>query len=310
MAGRQQNDDGVSPSVMGPDLDLTTLRLLVAVDERGSLNAGAAALGIGQPAASARIRAFEARWRLTVLHRSARGSSLTTDGQAVVTWARTTLQSVDTMRAAVAALSADRSAGISIAASLTVAEFMLPAWLGELHARRPDLQPTLRVVNSSAVADLVRTQAVDVGFIEIDDRPDGLVTRVIGRDRVVAVVAPTHPWARRTSPVDRAELIIEHWVVRERGSGTRGTFERAVEQSVIPALEVSSTTALVGAALAGVGPAVVAERAVARELESGRLVRVSTELELSRPLAAVWHPERRLSEPVIDLLALAERDRS
>ena len=94
-----------------PDLDIETLRLLVAVVEEGSMTAAARARGISQPAASARIREFEARWRLGVVRRSARGSSVTTDGEAVIAWARPVLHAAETMRSALTALSQDRRSG-------------------------------------------------------------------------------------------------------------------------------------------------------------------------------------------------------
>ncbi len=287
---------------MTPDLDLLTLRLIVAIDDGGSLSAGAAALGLGQPAASARIRAFEARFRLPLLHRSARGSTFTHEGRSVVAWARETLRSVDRMRASLGALAADHRDGVAIAASLTIADYLLPAWLGELQVRRPGLHPTLRVVNSATVVEQVREQVVDLGFIEVDDRPGDLRVRVFGHDRLVAVVAVGHPWATRQDVVSAADLVDERWVLREHGSGTRETFERAVAGEVPVALEASSTAALVGAALSGLGPAVVSERAVADLLEQGRLVRVPIDLDLDRPLAVIWHPDRRLPDAVSDLL--------
>ncbi|TCJ00579.1 LysR family transcriptional regulator [Aeromicrobium sp. IC_218] len=288
-----------------PDLDVTTLRLLVALDERGSINAAAAALGLTQPAASARVRAFETRWRLAVVQRSARGSTLTTDGRAVVAWARPVLHHLDTMREGLAAMSAERGGEVAIAASLTVAEFLLPRWIAELRSRRPDLQPRLQVVNSARVGELVRSGAVDVGFIETAARPTDLQTRTIGHDRLVVVVAPGDPWARRRTPLGADALAARAWVMREPGSGTRSTFETAVRRQVDVALEASSTTALVGAALAGIGPAVVPARAVVAELETGRLVQVPVGLDLRRPLTAVWRPQERLPDAVGDLVLVA-----
>lgn len=288
-----------------PDLDVTTLRLLVALDERGSINAAASALGLTQPAASARVRAFETRWRLAVVQRSARGSSLTTDGHAVVAWARPVLHHLDTMRESLAAMSTERGGEVAIAASLTVAEFLLPRWIAELRARRPDVQPRLQVVNSARVAELVRSGAVDIGFIETATRPTDLQTRTIGHDRLVVVVAPGDPWARRRTPIDADALADRAWVMREPGSGTRSTFETAVRREVAVALEASSTTALVGAALAGIGPAVVPARAVVAELETGRLVQVPVDLDLRRPLTAVWRPHERLLDAVAELVLVA-----
>lgn len=292
---------------MARDLDLETLRLLVAVSETGSLNAASRERGISQPAASARVKEFEARWQVAVLHRSTRGSKLTPDGEAVVAWAKELLHSADTMAAAVQTLTSQRQAGVVVAASLTIAEQVLPRWVGELHASRPGLQPVLRVVNSEAVAEEVRAGTVDIGFIESSLLPLGLARATVGHDRLVVVVARGHPWARRSTPLTRHELGEARWVLREPGSGTRTTFEAALSRQPDIALEGSSTAALVGAAVAGVGPAVVSALAVRAELETGRLSAVPTELDLRRPLTAVWRSGERLSEGATLLLSIATR---
>lgn len=290
---------------MSPDLDIETLRLLVALTETGSLSGAAQARGISQPAASARVRSFEARWRLRLVERSPRGSTLTTDGYAVVSWARSVLHETDTMRAALAALTEERGSAVEIAASLTIAEFILPRWLGELRTRLDDVQPRLHVVNSDRVAELVRDQSVDIGFIETSVRPTDLAHRLVGSDRMIVIVHPDHPWARRSTPLDDATLGEAAWILREPGSGTRSTFERALRREPRTALEASSTTALIGAALAGVGPAVITARAVTNELETGRLVEVATGLDLMRPLTAIWRADRRMSTAATALLRIA-----
>lgn len=288
-----------------PDLDIETLRLLVAVSELGSLSAAARSLGFTQPAASARVRSFETRWQLGVVDRGPRGSQLTTDGLAVVAWARSVLHETDTMRSALGALGSERRDQARIAASLTVAEFLLPRWLGELRGRLPDVSPRLHVVNSADVSALVHDHTVDIGFIETAARPLDLDHRRVGSDRLIVVVAPAHPWARRSTAVTRSALQEAAWVMREPGSGTRSTFEGALRREPVVALEADSTTAVVGAARAGVGPAVVSERAVAGEIETGRLVAVRTDLDMLRPLTAVWRPDHRLSPAVTTLLSIA-----
>lgn len=290
---------------MARDLDVETLRLLVAVHEEGSLSAAARRLDISQPAATRRLREFETRWQLAVLHRSARGSSMTTDGLAVVSWARSVLNECDLMRAGLEALSSDRASAVVVAASLTIAEFILPRWLGELHTTSPHVRPKLHVVNSDRVAGLVREGSVDVGFIETASTPTDLQRRVVGSDRLIVVVAPNHPWARYRHTIGLEALKRARWVMREPGSGTRSTFESAIRSEPQIALESSSTTALIGAAAAGVGPAVMSLRAVAGEIAMGRLVEARTELDLLRPLTAVWRPDVRLSAPALELLKIA-----
>jgi DNA-binding transcriptional LysR family regulator len=90
--------------------------------------------------------------------------------------------------------------------------------------------------------------------------------------------------------------------VRERGSGTRETLELCIGEVTAPALEADSTSAIIGAALGGLGPAVLSRRAVESQLTSGALVEVPFAEELRRPLRVVWRTGDRLRAPATDLL--------
>lgn len=288
-----------------PELDLDSLRLLVELQDHGSIGAAARQLGVTQPAASKRLRQLEARWRLPLVTRSTRGAQLTVDGEAVAAWSRRLLHEADLMRSALEALTTERRSGLAVAASLTVAEFMLPRWMAELRVRMPQVRPQLRVVNSRQVVDLVRHGQVDLGFIETADVPDDLELVPLGRDRLAVVCAPDHPWAGRRRRVSRTELRAAEYVLREEGSGTRTTFEVALGRSPVTAFEAGSTATLVAAALAGMGPAVVSARAVTAYLETGRLVEVRHDLDLWRPVSAVRPRRQRFAPQVDELVRLA-----
>jgi DNA-binding transcriptional LysR family regulator len=295
---------------MSRELDLQAMRLLIQIDNLGSLGAAGRQLGISQPAASACLRAFEARWSLQLATRTARGTQLTQDGETVSRWARDLLHEVDTLRVGLTALSAShKMEGLElvVAASLTVAEFVLPRWIGELRALRPDVHVRLQVANSDAVDRLVQAGECDIGFVESSVVPSDLSRSVIGADRLTVVVHPGHPWARRATPVTHDQLLEAEFVVREEGSGTRATFERALAARPLVAMVATSTTALVGAAVAGVGPAVVTPYAVRVSIETGDLVEVLHELDLERPLTAIWRPDRPLLDAAHSLLTIARR---
>ncbi len=285
--------------------DLETLALLVAIDVQGSIGAGARARGISQPAASARIREAEARWRLRLLERSPRGSRLTSEGRTVVAWSRRVLDEVQILTTGVASLRSDREATLRVAASLTVAEFLLPRWLGRLNARVPDLRPRMLVVNSAGVEELVRSGAADVGFVESTVVARDLLVRRVDTDELCVVVSPEDPWADRATPLSGADVLSRRWVLREPGSGTRRTFEDAVGGEPACALEAGSTAALLGAVVAGLGPGVVSRRAVQAAVEAGTVREVFTDLDLTRPVHAVLRPGRRHHGHVDTLVGIA-----
>lgn len=288
---------------MTPDLE--AVEVLLAVDELGSIGRAAERLAITQPAASARLRSMEARWGLTLVERSARGSHLTSDGRAVAGWAASVMDQVTAMNAGLQALRRDHDRDVRIAASLTIAGFLMPAWLGALRGQRPDASPQLAVVNSAEVIERLRSGTADVGFIETTDLPEDLATRRVGTDTLAVVVAPGHQWATRDSPVTDAELAAEPLVLREPGSGTRRTFDAALARMPVVSLEAGSTASLIGAAQAGIGPAVVSARAVRGHLDRGELVEVETDLDLRRPLTVLWSWDRRLSVTAEVLLLIA-----
>ncbi|TDC74263.1 LysR family transcriptional regulator [Streptomyces hainanensis] len=294
--------------------DLESLRLLVLVGDVGSLSGAAARLGLTQPSASKRLSTLERRLGLVLVERSRRGSRLTDAGRAVAGWAQLVLQDLDALLTGAEALRTRRDAELRVAASMTVAEYLVPGWLGELRRMRPELYVGLQVTNSEHVPELLRGGAVDLGFIESPRAPAGLAARRVAHDRLLVVVAPDHPWARRRRPLSAAELAAAPLVLRERGSGTRETLDQALRRAGAaeprPLLELGSATAVRNAVIAGTGPAVISELAVRTDLADRRLVAIEVEgIELRRVLRAVWAPERPLAGPAAELLAVTRRHR-
>ncbi|MDQ7908036.1 LysR family transcriptional regulator [Phytohabitans sp. ZYX-F-186] len=286
--------------------DLESLRLLVRVAELGSVGQAARAVGMTQPSATKRLGALERRVGLPLLVRTPRGSSLTNDGRVMVDWSVRLLAAADEFQASLAALREARVAQLRIAASMTVAEALLPGWLHQLRLREPDVRVGLTVVNSTEVARLLLVdESVDIGFVEGPRVPPGLGHRTVGHDELIVVVAPRHPWARRRRPLLAGELAGTRLVVREVGSGTRDTLELALRGlDPVPAhLALGSNAAVKGAAMAGSAPAVLSRYAVEAELATGRLVAVPVAgLSLARTLRAVWPRGRRLTGAAAALL--------
>ncbi|MEC3854103.1 LysR family transcriptional regulator [Paenarthrobacter ureafaciens] len=287
--------------------DIPSLRLLLLIDEYGSLGAAARELAISQPAASARLRALESRYGLSLVTRSTRGSLLTEDGKAVSAWAQNVMNELNRLQVGLGALSAQRRGDLKIAASLTIAEFFLPRWLADLHRSQPGMHIGMLVVNSTEVVSMVRDGQVKLGFIESAVRVPDLNSSQVGSDRLAVVVAPDHPWAGANQPIGRDELAETPFVIREPGSGTRDTFELALGATAKVVLEAGSTNVIIAAALNGVGPAVVSEVAVRPALASGALVSVPVSLDLRRALRAIWRRKDRLRPPIDGLVAIAAK---
>lgn len=286
--------------------EIAALNLLVSVAHTGSIRQAAMRHHISQPAASVRIRELERVLGLRLVERATTGARLTSDGLAIVGWAEQVLSAMRMLTSGAQALRLDQNSQLRLAASLTVAEYLLPGWLAPLYASIP-AAVSLRMANSEEVAELFGRNEVDLGFVEGSSLPSGLQGRTVYRDELVVVVSPQHQWARRRTPLSAAMLADCPLVSREMGSGTRQVLEAALAEygrQPLIAVEFGSTTAIKAAVAAGLGPAVLSKLAVSAELIDRRLVVIEChELHLARSIRAVWRTRTTLSPLAKELLS-------
>lgn len=304
--------------MLGPHMpDLAKLEMLVIVGELGSLSRVAALLGVSQQAVSSQVRSLEGQIGTSLIARSARGSQLTATGTLVASWAAEVLAAAERMEAGIESIRAQTQRQLDIAASLTIAEYLLPRWLVTLRDRQESAgQVATRVgltaVNSETVIALVRAGTVPLGFIETPDIPGDLQARTIGHDTLRLAVSPTHAWAHRRKPLAAKELADTPLITREEGSGTRKALERLFERGGglrPPRSEHSSTAAVRTAIASGMAPGVLSSLAIADDVALGRLVTIEvTGITLTRTLSALWasgpHPPQ---VPAQDLIAIARQ---
>ena len=279
--------------------DLTTLELLEAIAERGSIGGAASAVGVSQQAVSQRLRAAERLVGAELVSRGRTGSRLTAQGELLLEWSRPILDGARRLRASLATLAESGAGPLRVAASQTISEYLLPGWLHR-YARTGGGPVALGSGNSEQVLARLRAGEADLGLVETPDLPDGLARRALGEDRLVVVVGSEHPWAERRDPVTAAELAATPMILREAGSGTRDTLTRSLGAQGLrpapPAAELATGSAIRAAVRSGLAPSVLSELAVADDLAEGSLLRVpAIGLDLTRPLTSVWvgrlHPD-------------------
>jgi DNA-binding transcriptional LysR family regulator len=264
--------------------DLVSLDLFVSVVVLGSVSRAAAAHGMTQPSASARIAGLERHLGVTLLHRTPGGSVPTTDGALTADWAVRLLAVAAELDAGVRALQPRRGRRLRVAATATVAAWHLPAWL----AGGPTGAPvSLQRASAAAVVAGVRAGRADLGFVEGPGGVSGLASAAAP----VVVRAATGP--------DGGSAV---------GPAVSILLRRAGHVVVAPAAEVASDREVSDAVEAGAGPGIVPQLAVAAEVAAGRLVPVEVEgVVLELRLRAVWAPPGPPPGPAGELLALARR---
>jgi DNA-binding transcriptional LysR family regulator len=289
------------------------LAAFVAAYEAGSVQGAADALSLTQSAVTKRIQGLERRLGAQLLERGRFGVRPTRLGRTIYPPGKAALAQLQAVALAVQAARDGERDDLRLSASLTIGEFLLPAWLSAFRAEHPAVHPQLEVVNSAAVLSAVRDGRATIGFVEGGDVGRGLETLVVARDTLVVAVAADHPWTRRrTLPV--SALATEPYLTRERDSGTRAVATAALAAhgvELTPASEVASTQSL-KRMIAGGGFSILSRLAIADEERAGSLAGLELRgIDLPRELRAV-RPRRGAGGSAAGLFWawLADRARS
>ncbi len=277
-------------------MTLEQLRIFVAVAEREHVTRAAEAVRLTQSAVSAAIASLESQFGLKLFHRVGRGIELTEEGRIFLDEARAVIVRAAAAETVLEELSGLKRGMLSVQASQTIASYWLPARLVAFRKTYPLVDVRLAAGNTQQVAKAVSGGTAEIGFVEgkIDD--PALMLTAVDRDRLVIVVAPSHPWSGGR-PIAARMLLESEWVLREPGSGTRSEFESALRTRGIDpgqlkvALELPSIEAVRAAVEAGIGATAISELAAESGLKSGSLVRAEFKFP-QRIFHAVRHRHR------------------
>ena len=289
-------------------------RLQVFHTVAGVLNFTRAAeiLHMTQPAVTHQIRQLEADFNTRLFDRMNNKISLTPAGEQVLDYASRILSLYDDMHESVKQLTGDRSGLLTLGASTTIAEYMLPELLGGFRREFPDVHVSLRVANTETIVALVADSSIDLGIVEGAVEKQHLLVEDCQQDELVVIVPNDHPLATKTT-VEPAELVRYPFIQREDGSGTRSVINRYLDQQGLHEdhlqhpFELGSTEAIKGAVQAGMGISIVSAATVRKELELGLLAAKTLSPALLRPFYFVRQRQQFQFRLMEELFEFARR---
>lgn len=204
------------------------MRYVVAVAETNSFTRAAERCLVVQSALSHQIARLERELGARLFDRTSRRVRLTGAGEAFLPAARQCLDAAERAGSEVAAAVGEIRGRLTVGVIPTVAAVDVPAALQTFHRRYPHVRIGLRVGASEDLVEQVKDSAIEVAFLGLpmSARPEGVGTRELGRDDLVAVVAPGHPLAEQ-SKVDLSRLSSEVFVDFPAGTAGRAQTDQA-----------------------------------------------------------------------------------
>ncbi|MEN8166814.1 MAG: selenium metabolism-associated LysR family transcriptional regulator [Pseudomonadota bacterium] len=274
-----------------------------------SFTKAAEALHMTQPAVTFQVRQLEEYFNTRLFDRTHNRISLTDAGERVFEYADRIFDLYSDMENSVREMTGEIRGALTIGASTTIAEYMLPALLGNFGARYPEVTIHLRVSNSDGIVSMVENNTIDLGVVEAPVGNKNLVVEVCREDRLVAIVPPNHDLADKEQ-VEFSELIAYPFICREEGSGTREVINEYMNKhlddcgtSLNITMELGSPEAVKGAVEAGMGVSVVSRATVQKELKLDTLRAIDLEPHMKRPFSFVHQKQKfrlRVMEELLD----------
>lgn len=266
-------------------LTLRQLEVFVATARSGSTRGAAQRVARSQSAASAALAELEAALGAPLFDRVGRRLHLNEGGRALLPGAAALLEHAAELQAH---FDGGAATPLRVAASMTIAEYLLPDHIARWKQAHPESAVQLMVGNSAKVVRALVEREVDLGFIEGPQTHPALSVRRWLEDELVIVAARDHPLS--SGIAGRRALADAAWILREPDSGTRQAADAWLVEHLGPLhveFELGSTEAIKRLAATGAGLTCLSRHAVARELDAGQLVELQTRLPRSRRRLAI-----------------------
>jgi DNA-binding transcriptional LysR family regulator len=278
-------------------MELDQLETFLAVAEERSFTRAAAKLHRTQPAVSQVIRKLEASVGETLFDRAARDGSLTAAGELLRDYA---LRLMALRREASSALDELKNlerGRLQLAANEYTCMYLLPA-IDRFRREFPHISVTVQRMLASRIPEELTRRTFELGMISFRPDPAQFRTIAVYADSLAFIVSPHHRLASadRVSINDlRDELFVAHNVTSPLRLKVIEAFQR-YRTPLNMAIELPTIEAIKRFVAMGNGVALVPHLTVARELETGDLVRVPVdELEMKRVLRLIHRKQATLS---------------
>jgi len=278
-------------------MELSQLETFLAVAEEKSFSRAAVRLHRTQPAVSQVIRKLEASLGETLFERAARDGSLTAAGELLRDYA---LRLMALRREASSALDELKSlerGRLQMAANEYTCMYLLPA-IDEFRKAYPHISVAVHRMLASRIPEELNLRTFEIGVISFKPDPAQFRTIAVYGDSLALIVSPNHPLAGagRVSINDLGDQIfIAHNVTSPLRRKVIEAFQR-FRTPLNMGIELPTIEAIKRFVAMGNGVALVPHLTVARELETGDLVKVTVdELEMRRVLRLVYRRQTTLS---------------
>ncbi len=286
---------------------LRQLEIFVAISRTESVSRAAEDLSLSQSATSSSLGEFERQFDLQLFDRVGKSLRINEAGRMLLPRA---VELLDRAREIEGSLQGNAGFGLmKIGATLTVGNYLATILVARFLQEHPESRIQLQVHNTSTIVQQIANHELDLGLIEGDCHHPDIEVQPWVADELVVFSSPNNPLAKQKR-MTIEQLLHEPWILREKGSGTRETFDRAFHNhhaELNIRLELEHTEAIKRAVESGLGIGCISRLALRDAFRRGSLVPLATpNLDLSRYFYFLWHKQKYQTTGMREFLRLCK----
>lgn len=286
---------------------LRQLEIFLATAHHENLTLAAKELAMSQSAASEALKTLEQQFDIQLFDRAGKSLKLNELGRQLRSKAEALIDQARTLELDFR-LHSDIG-DLKVGASLSIGNYLAVSIVAQFMRENPLAKVSLEVENMTAIAQKVRNYSLDIGLIEGETNDPELQTIFWRKDELVTFCNADHPLAKKAK-LSEQDLIEASWILREKGSGTRQTFDWAM-RGILPeltiAIELQHTEAIKRAVEANLGIGCLSKITLNDAFNRGNLVPLAIpSRNFERNLYFILHKEKYRSAGIEKWLALCQ----
>jgi LysR family transcriptional repressor of citA len=257
-------------------MEFQWLNTFITAAECGNFRRTAEILFISQPTVTVHIKLLEAELGVQLFEREGKKVKLTEAGKRYLTHSKRLLEVYQSGLEDLNSFSQGYTSKLTLAISPLIADTILPFVLKSYTKQHPEVEISVKIIESSGIEQAVLREEVDLGLSCLNSNHPDLMCDLLYKDSVVLVAPHDGRDSESAPPLDEEEVLTSNYLLTHNHPGYWDALCRAVKNKYprVRMMKVSQVHITKRFIVEGLGVSFLPTSTVRRELLEGRLLEV------------------------------------
>lgn len=289
---------------------LNQLQIFLKIVKTLSVTKASEELHLTQPAVSIQLRNFQSQFEIPLTEVVGRKIYITDFGKEIAESAENIINQVYAINYKTLAYKGQLTGRLKISV-VSTGKYVMPYFLSDFIKQHDGIELLMDVTNKSSVLESLENNEVDFALVSILPTTLNFEKIDLLQNKLYLVGNSERKFKKSLSTKEIFKDL--PLIYREKGSGTRQTMEKFIQQNNIPALkkmELTSNEAVKQAVLAGLGYSIMPLIGIKNELHSNELHIIPIKgMPIKTTWSLIWLKGKNLSPVSMSLLTYLKKEK-